>query len=238
MYTYQRTKTEGLSSFFGAVFGLTGIAIAITAVLSSLFAPLLIHNGFMTYVIVASAFMGWGLNCIINEGIAHFQIKNLLLLSLGTIICNSFFYTVIYFIGYFYGFDLVVTALIGTIIVFAVSCGYGMITNKDLSSIRNLIIVVAVSLAILAIVEIAFYFLLPSYYNLFSIIGSFVSIIFSTLLISYEMNILKQFYFSSGGNHDTLTRISIMGALILYNSFFNLLLNILNILMRLKDRDQ
>ena len=128
------------------------------------------------------------------------------------------------FVMFLYEPMAIILAFSTTIIIFVVMALFGYFTKENLMSFGRMLMVGLVSLIVVSIINI--FLKSPSLYWIISYAG----VIIFTALIGYDMQKIKYSLISnSNGDSETLSKISILGALELYLDFVNLFLSLLRI---------
>jgi FtsH-binding integral membrane protein len=123
-----------------------------------------------------------------------------------------------------YQMGSIVSAFMGSAILFAVMSGYGYFTKKDLSSMGQLMIVGLIAIVIASIVNI---FIGSTVMQM--VISALAIIIFLGLTAYDTQQIREMISMENDG------RLEVMGALTLYMDFINLFLNLLQLFGDKKD---
>lgn len=131
-------------------------------------------------------------------------------------------------IGLIYAPGVILSAFLGTFIIFIVLAIYGYFTNENLTKLTPILMAGLIALILVSLVNI---FLQNSGVDLFiSILG----VIIFTIFIGVDVNRIKNniIGYAVHEDSDILNKIEIVGALNLYLDFINLFLYILRILGR------
>ncbi|QJC34034.1 BAX inhibitor (BI)-1/YccA family protein [Enterobacteriaceae endosymbiont of Donacia cinerea] len=126
-----------------------------------------------------------------------------------------------------YNQNTIFTAFITTSFTFLSMCIWGYFTKRDLSYLGNIIIMGIFGIVIASLIN------LWIQNNLISSIINYISVIFFTLLVSYDTQKLKNIAEKISLNindKDNLRRYAILGALMLYLDFINLFFVILRLI--------
>lgn len=125
-----------------------------------------------------------------------------------------------------FGVSHIILALGLTVVVFGVMAGYGFITKKDLSQMKNMLMATIFTLLIVSVLNA---FLFKS--NFMYWIISYVGVLLFSAFTMYDINKIKNKIIQSGEilDEESLERYSIYGALQLYLDFINLFIFILRI---------
>ncbi len=131
-------------------------------------------------------------------------------------------------IGVIHAPGVILSAFLGTFIIFVVLAVYGYFTNENLTKLTPILMAGLIALILVSLVNI---FLQNSGVDLFiSILG----VIIFTIFIGVDVNRIKNniIGYAVHEDSDILNKIEIVGALNLYLDFINLFLYILRILGR------
>ncbi len=109
-------------------------------------------------------------------------------------------------------------------VLFGIMALYGYTTNRDLTTIGNLALMVLFGIIIAALVNIFLH------NDLFGFILSCISVIVFTGLTAYDTQKIKQLAYTSESQN-----LGVLGALTLYLDFINIFLNLLQIFGRRRD---
>ncbi|MGI9462249.1 MAG: Bax inhibitor-1/YccA family protein [Alphaproteobacteria bacterium] len=110
--------------------------------------------------------------------------------------------------------------------MFAGASLYGYVTRRNLQGMAGFLAMAGIGLFIALLVS----FFLKS--TFFSLVVSFGIVIFSAVVTAFKTQLLKQQYDSFyRAGPAMLSRLGILGALILYGAFINMFINILRIMM-------
>ena len=128
-------------------------------------------------------------------------------------------------IGIIYAPSVVISAFLGTLVLFAVVAVYGYFTKENLTKFTPMLMIGLISIVLVSLVNI---FLRNSGLDLFvSVLG----VIVFTIFIAVDVNRIKSNIIAYAVQEDSeiLNKIEISGALSLYLDFVNLFLSILRI---------
>ena len=201
------TSDAGLSRFFGKIYGLVGIGVGLSAVISYLMLFPLSHvfvNILMNYswVYMAALFLEFGL-VFLASGAARRNTPAALPLFLVYSALNGF---TLSFIIVQYTQAIVFQAFLSTAIVFFIMALIGVSIKRDLSGMAKFLMAALIGIIV------------ASLFNIFS--G----------LIAYDNQLIKKVYYGANGQVTDGWAVSM--ALSLYLDFINLFLNILRLFAR------
>ncbi|MBJ8326091.1 Bax inhibitor-1/YccA family protein [Streptococcus pacificus] len=221
---YTETQT-GLSRFFARVYGLVGMGILLSAIVSAgmlyifteTFVDILINHPMIYFgaMAIELALVFWAAN------VARQNSPLALPLFLIYSALNGF---TLSFIIVQYAQTTVVAAFVSSSILFFVMSIIGRVTKKDLSGIGKALIAALIGLIITSIVNI----FLGS--DPLSLIISIVSVFIFSGLIAYDNQRIKRVYEESNGQ--VLDGWAVSLALSLYLDFINLFISLLRIFGR------
>ena len=216
------TSDAGLNRFFGKIYGLVGIGVGISAVISYLMLFPLSHlfvNILMNYswVYTAAIFVELAL-VFLASGAARKNTPAALPLFLVYSALNGF---TLSFIIVQYTQANVFQAFISTAIVFFVMALIGVSIKRDLSGIVKFLMAALIGIIVASLVNIFFAS------STMSFVISIVSVLIFSGLIAYDNQLIKKIYYSTNGQVTDGWVVSM--ALSLYLDFINLFLNILRI---------
>ena len=129
-----------------------------------------------------------------------------------------------------YAPEIIVSAFLGTFVLFAVLAVYGYLTRENLTKFTPILVAGLIAIILVSIINI---FLQNSGVDLFiSIIG----VIIFTIFIAVDVNRIRNNIVAYAAQEDSeiLNKIEIVGALNLYLDFVNLFIYILRLLGRRK----
>ena len=133
-------------------------------------------------------------------------------------------------LGIVYAPEIIVSAFLGTFVLFAVLAVYGYLTRENLTKFTPILFAGLIAIILVSIINI---FLQNSGVDLFiSIIG----VIIFTIFIAVDVNRIRNNIVAYAAQEDSeiLNKIEIVGALNLYLDFVNLFIYILRLLGRRK----
>jgi FtsH-binding integral membrane protein len=123
-----------------------------------------------------------------------------------------------------YNLQTLGVAFVMTAGVFGVMSVYGFVTKRDLTGIGSILVMCAIGLFIASLVNVFLASNALSWVITYAVLGVFIGI------TAYETQRLKSMAYEFQGNGVMLSRVAIVGSLVLYISFINMFLAILRIL--------
>ena len=206
------TSDAGLSRFFGKIYGLVGMGVGLSAVISYLMLFPLSHvfvNILMNYswVYMAALFLEFGL-VFLASGAARKNTPAALPLFLVYSALNGF---TLSFIIVQYTQAIVFQAFLSTAIVFFIMALIGVTIKRDLSGMAKFLMAALIGIIVASLINI-------------------VSILIFSGLIAYDNQLIKKVYYGANGQVTDGWAVSM--ALSLYLDFINLFLNILRLFAR------
>jgi FtsH-binding integral membrane protein len=214
---------EGLRVYMLSIFQNMGIALAITALLSMFVAssPELMQVFFNTplkwVIILSPLIMVFYLSAkIMSMSVQGARTALWVFSALMGISLASLFYV--------YTQQSLAKVFFITASLFGAMCIYGHTTKRDLSGMGSFLTMGLIGLIIASFANM--FFPSPAIYNILSYVG----VIIFTLLTAYDVQKLKNIYYSMGrSNNEASQKIAIYGALSLYMDFINLFIFLLRI---------
>lgn len=219
------TSDAGLSRFFGKIYGLVGMGVGLSAVISYLMLFPFSHvfvNILMNYswVYMAALFLEFGL-VFLASGAARRNTPAALPLFLVYSALNGF---TLSFIIVQYAQAIVFQAFLSTAIVFFVMALIGVTIKRDLSGMAKFFMAALIGIIVASLINIFFAS------SMMSFVISIVSILIFSGLIAYDNQLIKKVYYGANGQVTDGWAVSM--ALSLYLDFINLFLNILRLFAR------
>ena len=219
------TSDAGLNRFFGKIYGLVGMGVGLSAVISYLMLFPLSHlfvNILMNYswVYMAALFLEFGL-VFLASGAARRNTPAALPLFLVYSALNGF---TLSFIIVQYTQAIVFQAFLSTAIVFFIMALIGVTIKRDLSGMAKFLMAALIGIIVASLIN----FFFAS--SMMSFVISIVSILIFSGLIAYDNQMIKKVYYGTNGQVTEGWADSM--ALSLYLDFINLFLNILRLLSR------
>lgn len=218
------TDDRTLFSFFNAVYAWMAVGLAVTAVV----AWLVSQSQTMLNIVYA----GRGMVLAMALGafaIAWFVQANYHRISVaaGTalfILYAAVIGTMISYIFIVYQKQTLLAAFLVTGGTFAAMSIYGFVTKRDLSRIGSILIMCAIGVFIASLVNIFLASDTFSWIITYAVLAIFIGI------TAYETQKLRNLALQLQGNGAMLSRVAVVGSLVLYISFINLFMSILRIL--------
>ena len=209
------TSDAGLNRFFGKIYGLVGMGVGLSAVISYLMLFPLSHlfvNILMNYswVYMAALFLEFGL-VFLASGAARRNTPAALPLFLVYSALNGFTLSFI-IVQYTQAIVFFIMALIGVTI------------KRDLSGMAKFLMAALIGIIVASLIN----FFFAS--SMMSFVISIVSILIFSGLIAYDNQMIKKVYYGTNGQVTDGWAVSM--ALSLYLDFINLFLNILRLFAR------
>ena len=228
------TSDAGLNRFFGKIYGLVGMGVGLSAVISYLMLFPLSHlfvNILMNYswVYMAALFLEFGL-VFLASGAARRNTPAALPLFLVYSALNGF---TLSFIIVQYTQAIVFQAFLSTAIVFFIMALIGVTIKRDLSGMAKFLMAALIGIIVASLINIFFASSMMSSlgsYADWSFVISIVSILIFSGLIAYDNQMIKKVYYGTNGQVTDGWAVSM--ALSLYLDFINLFLNILRLFAR------
>jgi uncharacterized protein len=220
------TEARSIASFFNAVYAWMAVGLAVTAVTAWVVAhtpPLLeiIYSGRGMVVVMALGAFGiaWYVQSQfqrINPGVAT------ALFLLYAVVIGAMISWI--FVVYRDQMGMLGAAFLMTGGVFGAMSIYGFVTKRDLTGIGSILIMCALGLFVASLVNVFLASNALSWFITYAVLAVFIGI------TAYETQKLKAMAYQFQGNGLMLSRLSIVGSLVLYISFINMFLSILRIL--------
>ena len=209
------TSDAGLSRFFGKIYGLVGMGVGLSAVISYLmlfpvshvFVNILMNH---SWVYMAALFLEFGL-VFLASGAARRNTPAALPLFLVYSALNGFTLSFI-IVQYTQAIVFFIMALIGVTI------------KRDLSGMAKFLMAALIGIIVASFINIFFAS------SMMSCVISIVSILIFSGLIAYDNQLIKKVYYGANGQVTDGWAVSM--ALSLYLDFINLFLNILRLFAR------
>ena len=224
-----RPLQERLAGFMYKVYGLMGLAFAITAVTAyfvsqspALYKPLLTRPGIFFIVIIVQFALVIGIGFLLPRLTSAVATVLFFLYAISMGLTMS-----VIFLTYQMS-SIYVAFLVSAGMFFAMAL-YGYVTRTDLSSIGNIVLMVLVGLLIGLLVNL---FLKSS---TFDIILSAVGVIIFTALTAFDTQRIKYMGRLMLADGQTASKVAVFGALTLYLDFINLFLYMLNLTGKRRD---
>jgi uncharacterized protein len=218
------TDDRTMFNFFNAVYAWMSVGLALTAAVAYLVSQ--------TPALLNIIYSGKGAAIAFMLGafaIAWFVQSQIMRISTGVATLLFLLYATIIgmmisFIFIVYPWQLLVSAFLITGGTFAGMSAYGFFTKRDLSRIGSILVMCVWGLFLASLVNIFMASTAFSWFITYAILAVFIGI------TAYETQKLKNLAIEFSGNGAVLSRIAIVGSLVLYITFINLFLSILRIL--------
>ena len=212
----------GLNAYISKVFGTMFLGLLVTA-FAALFTAtndtmmeLFYGNNLVFVLLIAELVIVFALSMRVGKmGYGATQAMFYLYSVINGITLASIFY--VYELGTIY------VSFFTAAISFGVMAIYGMVTNKDLTKIGNMLMMALIGVLVAMLINL----FVGS--ETFDIVISFVAVAVFVGLVAYDTQKLKSYYYSSAGDYQMQRKIAIMGALSLYLDFINIFLQLLRI---------
>lgn len=206
-----------------------------------------IRKVFLWMILGLSLTIGTMFSVVMNPALANFVFKSFQILIIGELVLVialsaairkisapvAGFMFLLYsfmtgltlsFVMFLYDPMAIILAFSTTLVIFVVMAIFGYTTKENLLGYGKMLFVGLISIVIVSVINI--FLKSPTLYWIIS----YVSVVLFTALIGYDMQKIKRSLIqNSFGDSETLSKISIMGALELYLDFVNLFLNLLRI---------
>lgn len=206
-----------------------------------------IRKVFLWMILGLSLTIGTMFSVVMNPALANFVFKSFQILIIGELVlvialsaairkisaAVAGFMFLLYsfmtgltisFAMFLYDYKAIILAFSTTLVIFTVMAIFGYTTKENLLGYGKMLFIGLISIVIVSVINI--FLKSPILYWIIS----YVSVVLFTALIGYDMQKIKRSLIqNSFGDSETLSKISIMGALELYLDFVNLFLNLLRI---------
>jgi FtsH-binding integral membrane protein len=218
------TDDRTLFSFFNAVYAWMAVGLAVTAVVAFLVSQ--------SQAMLSIVYSGRGMVLAMALGafgIAWYVQANFHRISVMAATCLFMLYavvigTMISGIFIMYPMATLLAAFLVTGGTFGAMSVYGFVTKRDLSRIGSILVMCAIGLFIASAVNIFLASDTFSWIITYAVLAVFIGI------TAYETQKLRNLALELQGNGAMLSRVAVVGSLVLYISFINLFLSILRIL--------
>lgn len=218
------TDERSIYSFFNAVYAWMAVGLALTAVVAYVVAhtPALlqiIYGG--KAIVLVMALGAFGIAWYVQSQIGRIStgVATALFLLYATIMGAMISYVFIV-----YSMATLGAAFLMTAGVFGAMSLYGFVTKRDLTSIGSFLCMCVIGLFLASIVNLFLASNALSWVITYAVLAVFIGI------TAWETQQLKNMAYEYQGNGVMLSRIAIVGSLVLYIAFINLFLSILRIL--------
>jgi len=225
-FTGREQSVSITQTFLSGVFMWMGIALAITAVTSWLFAGNQELMGLLINTETGSmSMLGWvvmlaplGLVLLMSAGVNRMSASTLLLVFIGYSILMGMSLSFIFFI---YSLGSIAKTFLITTGMFGFMAILGYTTKTDLTKFGSILLMGLVGIIIASVVNIFMQSAQMDY------IISFIGVLIFTGLTAYDVQKLKRIGNNASMDGETMRKMTIMGALTLYLDFINLFLFLL-----------
>lgn len=218
------TDDRSIANFFNAVYAWMAVGLAVTAVVAWFVSQTpairdIIYSGRgMVLVMALGAFgIAWYVQSQIHR--ISVGVATALFLLYATVIGAMISYVFI-----LYNLKTLGAAFIMTGGVFALMSIYGFVTKRDLTGIGSILVMCAIGLFVASLVNVFLASNALSWVITYAVLAVFIGI------TAYETQRLKSMAYEFQGNGAMLSRVAIVGSLVLYISFINMFIAILRIL--------
>ena len=218
------TDDRSIASFFNAVYAWMAVGLAVTAVV----AWFVSRTPALLEIIYAGKAMAIGL-ALGAFAIAWYVQSQIHRISTGVATALFVLYAtligaMISYIFILYNLQTLGTAFIMTGGVFALMSIYGFVTKRDLTRIGSILVMCAIGLFVASLVNVFLASNALSWVITYAVLAVFIGI------TAYQTQHLKEMAYEFQGNGAMLSRVAIVGSLVLYISFINMFMAILRIL--------
>ena len=225
----QGTKIDaGLRSYMMRVYNYMAMGVGLTGVVIMLMAnsPELLTLAVKGWwVLLAALFgMGWFSPKILSmRNTALAQLYFWSYAALWGVLISP---TVVAFLNIEGGVEQVARAFLITTAMFLGTSIYGYTTKKDLSGMAQFLVMAIIGLFIAAVANVFFFESTG-----FAFMASFGFVLLFAGMTAYETQFIKDMYtHNAGAGGDTVTRMAVFGALMIYGNFVVMFINLLQML--------
>lgn len=218
------TDSRAIVGFFNAVYAWMAVGLAVTALVAwfvSRSPELLkiIYSG--KGVPIAMALGAFGIAWYVQSQIHRIStgLATALFMVYATVIGAMISYIFI-----IYQMQTLLVAFVMTAGVFGAMSVYGFVTKRDLTGIGSILVMCAIGLFVASIVNVFLASNALSWVITYAVLAVFIGI------TAYQTQLLKTMAYEYQGNGVMLSRVAIVGSLVLYIAFINMFLAILRIL--------
>lgn len=218
------TDDRTIYNFFNAVYAWMAVGLALTAVVAYGVA----HTPALLNLIYAGKFM------VIALALGAFAVAWYVQSQIGRIstgLATGLFLLYATLIGAMISWIFIVyrmqtlgAAFLMTAGTFGAMSLYGFVTKRDLTRTGSILVMIAIGLFFASLVNVFFASSALSWFITYAVLAVFIGI------TAYETQQLKNMAYQFQGNGAMLSRVAIVGSLVLYISFINLFMSILRIL--------
>ena len=216
---------SGINRFFAKIYGLVGIGIGLSALVS--FLMLYVFPDNMITIMTSAPWLYYG--AIIAELVSVFTASTAARKNTPAALPLFLLYSALNgftmsFIIISYTQTTVLQAFVSSALVFVVMSGVGLVIKKDLSGMAKALFAALIGVIIASVINMFIGSGAMSY------IISIISVLLFSGLIAYDNQMIKKVYEATGGKVGDGWAVSM--ALRLYLDFINLFLNLLRIFSR------
>lgn len=218
------TDERSIASFFNAVYAWMAVGLALTAVVAWFVSrtPALLEIIYAgKAMVIVMALGAFGIAWYVQSQIHRIStgLATGLFLLYATVIGAMISYVFI-----LYNLQTLGAAFVMTGGVFALMSIYGFVTKRDLTGIGSILVMCAIGLFVASLVNVFLASNALSWVITYAVLAVFIGI------TAYETQRLKSMAYEFQGNGAMLSRVAIVGSLVLYISFINMFIAILRIL--------
>ncbi|MBL6785628.1 MAG: Bax inhibitor-1/YccA family protein [Rickettsiales bacterium] len=216
-----RTYDQGLRSFMLQFFNYMALGLALTGVIALLTASI---PSLTQFVLSSRLFLTLALLGIViamSFGVNKMSFNSLRLLYWSFCGIQGLVFSIYFLI---YTGDSIARVFFITASVFGAMSIYGYSTKKDLSGLGSFLFMGLIGLILISLVNIFLKSTGIMYVISFAMLGIFIG------FTAYDVQKLKNIYYSLGGSSDCAKKAGLMSALSLYLDFINIFIALLHIL--------
>ena len=224
MFNVDISVERAVRNMMHRVYGWMALGLVVTATIAYLVStsPVIMHTLFsnpwlLFGLIIAQLSLVLGLNLTLHK----ISTATACALFLGYAALTGLTLSALFLV---YTHESVVITFISTAGMFGAMSLYGYFTNKDLSSLGNILFMILIGLIIAGLVNFFWH------NTMFELLISAVGVVLFALLTAYDTQKLKQMGQSLLIEGYSTAKISVIGALTLYLDFINLFLYLLRFL--------
>ena len=218
------TDEKVVFNFFNAVYAWMAVGLGVTALVAWFVSQQpellrIIYSG--RGMVIAMALGAFGIAWYVQSQIHR--------ISTGVATALFMLYAIVIgamisYIFVIYQTRTLLTAFVMTGGVFGVMSVYGFVTKRDLTRIGSILVMCAIGLFVASLVNVFLASDALSWVITYAVLAVFIGI------TAYQTQMLKAMAYEYQGNGQMLSRMSIVGSLVLYIAFINMFLAILRIL--------
>jgi FtsH-binding integral membrane protein len=218
------TDERAIVNFFNAVYAWMAVGLAVTALVAWFVSQQpellrILYSG--RGVAIAMALGAFGIAWYVQSQIHRIStgVATALFMLYATVIG-----AMISYIFVLYQTKTLLTAFVMTGGVFGVMSVYGFVTKRDLTRIGSILVMCAIGLFVASLVNVFLASDALSWVITYAVLAVFIGI------TAYQTQMLKAMAYEYQGNGQMLSRMAIVGSLVLYIAFINMFMAILRIL--------